>query len=201
MKHHKDERTLVIIKPDGVQRTLIGEIIQRYERVGLKLVGLKMLVPTAEHIEAHYTLDPNWKKNVGEKAIQSYAKKGMTPPSDDPIKVGDAVVERLRAYMTSGPVIAMVWQGAHAVDVIRKITGGTEPRSSDVGTIRGDFVLDSYPMADTDDRAIRNLIHASGTVEEADKEIPHWFSSDEITKYRLVQEEILYDVNLDGILE
>jgi nucleoside-diphosphate kinase len=201
MAHFKEEKTLVIIKPDGIQRTLIGEIIGRYERSGYKLVGMKMLVPTAEIVEKHYTLDPNWKKNVGEKAISSYEKKGQTPPSKDPIEVGNMVVERLKKYFTSGPVIAMVWQGAHVVEVVRKITGGTEPRSSDVGTIRGDFVIDSYQMADTDDRAIRNLIHASGSVEEANNEIDLWFKPEEITKYRLVQEEILYDVNIDGILE
>lgn len=201
MAHFKEERTLVIIKPDGLQRTLVGEIIKRYERVGLKLVGIKMVVPTADQVEKHYTLDPNWKKAVGEKAIVSYAKKGMTPPSADPIEVGNAVVERLKKYMTSGPVIAMVWQGAHVVEVIRKVTGGTEPRSSDVGTIRGDYVLDSYEMADTSDRAIRNLIHASGSVQEAENEINHWFSKEELFSYRLVQESILYDVNLDGILE
>lgn len=201
MAHFKEEKTLVIIKPDGVQRTLIGEIIGRYERSGYKLVAMKMLVPTAEMVEKHYTLDPNWKKNVGEKAISSYEKKGQTPPSKDPIEVGNMVVERLKKYFTSGPVIAMVWQGAHVVEVVRKITGGTEPRSSDVGTIRGDFVIDSYQMADTDDRAIRNLIHASGSVEEANNEIDLWFKGEEIVKYRLVQEEILYDVNLDGILE
>lgn len=201
MAHFKEERTLVIIKPDGVQRTLIGEIVGRYERSGYKIVAMKMLVPTAEIVEKHYTLDPNWKRNVGEKAISSYVKKGQTPPANDPIEVGNMVVERLKKYFTSGPVIAMVWQGAHVVEVVRKITGGTEPRSSDVGTIRGDFVIDSYQMADTDDRAIRNLIHASGSVEEANNEINLWFSPDEIIKYRLVQEEILYDVNLDGIFE
>lgn len=201
MAHFKEEKTLVIIKPDGVQRTLVGEIIGRYERSGYKMVAMKMLVPTAEIVEKHYTLDPNWKKNVGEKAISSYEKKGQTPPSKDPVEVGNMVVERLKKYFTSGPVIAMVWQGAHVVEVVRKITGGTEPRSSDVGTIRGDFVIDSYQMADTDDRAIRNLIHASGSVEEANNEIDLWFKPEEITKYRLVQEEVLYDVNLDGILE
>ncbi len=201
MSHHKDERTLVIIKPDGIQRTLIGEIVGRYERAGFKLVGLKMLVPSAEHVEAHYLLDPEWKQNVGEKAIASYRKKGEEPPSSDPLEVGGQVVERLKKYITSGPVIAMVWQGAHVVEVIRKITGGTEPRSSDVGTIRGDYVIDSYQIADSDDRAIRNLIHASGSVAEAEQEIPHWFKDDELIKYRLVQEQILYDVNLDGTLE
>ena len=197
----RDERTLVIIKPDGVQRSLVGEIIQRFERVGLKLVAMKMLVPTAEQIQEHYTLDPNWKKMVGEKAIESYRKKGLTPPSENPEEVGDSVIERLKKYMVSGPAVAMVWQGAHSVELIRKLVGGTEPRSSDVGTIRGDFVLDSYQMADTDDRAIRNLIHASGSVEEAENEIKHWFSDGEVTRYRIVQEKILYDVNIDGVFE
>src|SRR5262245_12803859 len=115
MAHHKDERTLVVIKPDGVQRTLIGEIIGRYERAGFKLVAMKMLVPEAKHVEEHYLLDPNWKKNVGVKAIESYRKKGEEPPSADPLEVGGQVVERLKKYLTSGPVIAMVWQGAHVV--------------------------------------------------------------------------------------
>jgi nucleoside-diphosphate kinase len=201
MEHPKTERTLVIIKPDGIQRTLIGEILQRYERVGLKLVGLKMILATEKMVEEHYLLDPNWRKNVGEKAIASYVKKGLTPPSTDPIEVGNSVVERLKKYLTSGPVICMVWEGAHSVELARKITGGTEPRSSDVGTIRGDYVLDSYQMADIDDRAIRNLIHASGSVPEAQMEIPHWFTNDELVTYRLVSEQIIYDVNLDGILE
>ena len=201
MQHPKEEKTLVIIKPDGVQRSLIGEIFKRYERVGLKLVGLKLMVPTAEQVEKHYTLDPEWKKNVGEKSIEGYREKGLTPPSDDPIAVGDKVIEVLTKYMVSGPVVLMVWQGAHAVGVVRKITGGTEPLTSDVGTIRGDFVLDSYQMADRDTRAIRNLIHASGSVDEANNEIAHWFTKDELVNYRLVQEQILYDVNLDGILE
>lgn len=197
---HK-ERTLVIIKPDGVQRSLIGEIVQRFERVGLKLVGMKFAVPEATMVEEHYTLDPEWKRKVGEKSIESYTKKGQTPPTTDPIEIGNAVVERLKGYMTSGPVVIMAWQGAHAVELVRKLVGGTEPRSSDVGTIRGDYVLDSYPMADADDRAIRNLIHASGSVPEAQQELAHWFAKNELVDYRLVQEGILYDVNLDGILE
>ena len=201
MSHPKTERTLVIIKPDGVQRTLIGEIIKRYERMGLKLIGIKMLVPEDTHVEKHYTLDPGWQKSVGEKAIAAYKKKGEEPPSNDPIEVGNRVLGNLKKYMTSGPVVAMVWQGAHGVEVVRKITGGTEPRTSDVGTVRGDFVLDSYMMSDSDDRAVRNLVHASGSVEEANNEIKHWFSDDELLDYRLVQEQILYDVNMDGILE
>ncbi|MDP3982281.1 MAG: nucleoside-diphosphate kinase [bacterium] len=201
MTHLKHEKTLVLIKPDGVQRSLIGEIINRYERAGLKLVGLKILVPTSDMVDRHYSLDPSWKQSVGEKAIASYEKRGMEPPSRDPIKLGDRVLDGLKKYLVCGPVIAMVWQGAHAVEVVRKITGGTEPRTSDVGTIRGDFVLDSYQMADTDGRAVRNLIHASGSVQEATQEIPLWFNENEILSYRLVQEQILYDVNIDGILE
>ncbi len=199
--HPSKEQTLIIVKPDGVQRTLVGEIILRYERLGLKLVAIKMLVPTAEHIEEHYTLDPAWRRVTGEKTIKGYKDKGLKPPSDDPLEITARILENLKRYMTSGPVIAIVWQGAHAVQIVRKITGGTEPLTSDVGTIRGDFVLDSYQMSDGDGRAVRNLIHASGSVEEAEKEINHWFKDEEIVKYRLVQEQILYDVNLDGILE
>lgn len=200
-EHPKKERTLVVIKPDGIQRTLIGEIVGRFERLGLKLTAVKMLVPTAEFVEQHYTLDPEWRRITGEKNIKSYVDKGETPWTTDPFEVTDRVLKNLQAYMTAGPVIAMVWQGAHVVELIRKLVGSTEPRKSDVGTIRGDFVLDSYVMGDTEGRAIRNLIHASGSVREAEMEIPHWFKPEEITNYRLVQEEIIYDVNLDGILE
>ncbi|MBX4198423.1 nucleoside-diphosphate kinase [Candidatus Parcubacteria bacterium] len=201
MKHPKHERTLVLIKPDAVQRSLIGEIIKRYEQVGLKLVAMKFLVPTEDHIETHYTLDPAWRKVTGEKTIKGYVDKGLEPPEKDPHKVTEALLTKLKKYMTSGPIIAMVWQGAHAVAIVRKITGSTEPLMSDVGTIRGDFVLDSYQMTDSDGRSIRNLVHASGSVKEAEQEIPHWFSAKELIEYRLVQEQILYDVNLDGILE
>ena len=195
------EKTLVIIKPDGVQRSLIGEVIGRYERCGLKLVGLKMLICEEEMVQKHYTVDPEWIKKVGEKAIDSYQKKGLTPPNTDPIAVGNGVLERLKKYITSGPVVAMVWQGAGAVGLVRKLTGGTEPLSSDVGSIRGDYTLDSYQLADTDDRAIRNIIHASGSVAEAEGEIKLWFKDEELLQYRLIAEQIIYDVNLDGILE
>lgn len=195
------EKTLVIIKPDGIQRSLIGEIVRRYERVGLKLVGVKMVVPTSEHIEKHYTLDPTWRQRNGEKSIKGYKDKGLTPPTEDPMKMSGMTLEKLKKYLSSGPVMPMVWQGLHAVQIIRKLTGGTEPLTSDVGTIRGDFVLDSYKISDDDNRAVRNTIHASGSVGEAEMEIKHWFSEGEIIDYRLIQERILYDVNLDGILE
>src|SRR3989338_198950 len=200
-KHHKEEKTFVIIKPDGVQRSLIGEIIKRYEKIGLKLIGLKMGVTTGEMIEKHYTIDPEWMRKTGEKTIANYKKKGAKPPSDGPIEITKIVLKNLKKYMTSGPVIMMVWQGAHAVGIVRKITGTTEPLTSDVGTIRGDFVLDSYIMSDTDGRAVRNILHASGTVEEAEKEIALWFRKDELINYSIIQETILYDIDLNSILE
>ena len=199
--HPKEERTLIVIKPDGIQRSLVGEIILRYERIGLKLMALKMLILSPEFIEQHYTLDPTWLKKTGEKTIAGYEAKGLKPPSKNPEEISAKILEGLKKYVAAGPVIAMVWQGAHAVQIARKVTGGTEPLVSDVGTIRGDFVLDSYQMADTDGRAVRNLIHASGSPEEADKEIAHWFTKEELMRYKVVQEKILYDVNLDGILE
>ncbi|NCF75389.1 MAG: nucleoside-diphosphate kinase [Xanthomonadaceae bacterium] len=201
MSHPKKEQTLIIIKPDGIQRTLIGEIIKRYERTGLKLIALKMLIAKTETIRKHYTIDPEWIIKVGEKSILSYEKKGLKAPYSDPEKVGNKVLKNLQGYMTSGPIILMVWEGNQAVGIVRKITGGTEPLVSDVGTIRGDFTVDSYQIADTDDRPIRNLIHASGTVDEAQKEIALWFLKEELLNYRLIQEQILYDVNMDGVKE
>lgn len=205
MKHPKNhpqyERTLTILKPDAIQRSLIGEIIRRYENVGLKLIATKMMVPSAGLIEKHYTLDPEWRRVTGEKTIKGYTDKGLEAPEKDPLKVTELLLKKLVKYMTAGPVIAMVWEGAHAVEIVRKLSGGTEPLLSDVGTIRGDYVLDSYRMTDQDKRSIRNLVHASGSVKEAAEEIQHWFSENEIIEYTHVQEKILYDVNLDGIGE
>ena len=195
------EKTFVVIKPDSIQRILIGEIIQRFERSGLKLSGLKFLIPTASMVEKHYTIDPDWIRKVGQKSIDGFIAKKISPPTLDPLELGKKVLKRMTRYMTSGPVIVMVWEGAHSVGIVRKIVGGTEPLTSDVGTIRGDFVLDSYQIADMDDRAVRNLVHASGSVNEANQEINIWFKPEEILNYHLVQDSILYDVNLDGILE
>ena len=197
----KNEQTLVLIKPDGIQRSLIGEIISRYEKTGLKLIGLKFVLPTKDLIEKHYLVDPEWKIKVGKKSIQAYKEKNLKPPHSEAEKVGGLILERLKSYLSCGPVVAMVWQGMNAVGVVRKITGQTEPLVSDVGTIRGDFTLDSSAIADIDDRAVRNLVHASGTDSEAQKEISLWFNPEELIQYKLVGESILYDVNLDGILE
>lgn len=199
--HPKKERTLVIIKPDGIQRNLVGEVIGRYENVGLKLVAMKMMVATSELVEKHYTLDPEWIRIAGEKSIKSAKEKGHIPLSEEPVEVGNIVLNSLKKYITSGPIIAMVWEGSHAVAIVRKMVGSTEPLSSDVGTIRGDYVIDSYQVSNQDGRAIRNLVHASGSAKEAEDEIKHWFKSEEIINYRHIQETILYDVNIDGVFE
>lgn len=202
-QHPSKERTLVIIKPDGVQRSLIGEIIKRYERSGLKMIAMKMLIPTEEMAIKHYyeVGGDAWLEEVGRKASAAYEKKGLKSPFATYMDNGRAIMQSNAKYLSAGPVVAMIWQGNQATALVRKITGGTEPLSSDVGTIRGDFTLDTYMMADLDQRSIRNLIHASGNTEEAEKEIPIWFKPEEILNYKLFQESVLYDVNLDGISE
>jgi len=198
---NKQEKTLVLIKPDGVQRSLIGEVIKRYESCGLKLVALKMLIPSQELALKHYSIDPEWAFKTGTKSIEAATARGEKLWTDDPVKYAEKIRETLKVYMASGPIVAMVWQGMNAVGVVRKITGSTEPLNSVPGTIRGDYTIDSYHAADSDKRAVRNIIHASGSVEEAEKEMAIWFKPEEILSYRLVSEEIIYDVNLDGILE
>lgn len=199
----KNERTLVVIKPDGVQRSLIGEIIKRYERVGLKLTAMKMLLPGEDMATKHYyeVGGDEWIEEVGRKARAAYEKKGEESPYKTNKDNGWAVLKANAKYLSSGPVVAMIWQGAGAVELVRKITGATAPLLADVGTIRGDFTLDSYALADADGRSVRNLIHASGTVDEAKQEIKIWFDEKEIIKYNHIQERIIYDVNLDGIKE
>jgi nucleoside-diphosphate kinase len=197
------EKTVVIIKPDGVQRSLVGEIIKRYERVGLKLVAIKLVIPTEEIATRHYyeVGGDEWIEAVGKKASAAYEKKGEKSPFASFQENGWAVLKNNAKYLSSGPVVAMIWQGNQAVELVRKITGSTEPLTSEMGTIRGDFTLDSYALADLDSRSVRNLIHASGKVEEAEKEIKIWFTEEEVLRYSLIAEQILYDVNLDGIKE
>ncbi len=189
----KLQRTLIVIKPDGVQRSLIGEIIQRYERTGLKLVAMKMFLPTEQLVEQHYDLDPTWRQRVGENTINAYLKKGLTPPRANPLDQAQFVIDSLKKYITSGPVIAMVWQGMNAVGIVRKVTGGTEPLTSDMGTIRGDFTIHSYQIADIDGVSVKNLVHASGSPAEADGEINLWFKESELVEYKLFNEGILYE--------
>lgn len=194
------ERTLVLIKPDAVQRSLIGEMISRFEKVGLKIIGLKIFIPTEEQIRKQYGPSKEEIEALGKRSIKAQAKLGQTI-KQSPFKQGMAIVDHLKKFMSSGPIVAMVLEGNQAVAIVDKLVGTTEPLSSDVGTIRGDYTLDSYQMADTDKRAVRNLIHRSASQEEAEREIRIWFKPEEILDYKLISEKILYDVNLDGILE
>jgi nucleoside-diphosphate kinase len=194
------ERSLVIIKPDGVQRSLIGEIIRRIERTGLKFTAMKLTVLNEESLWKHYNKNDEWFEKKGGNILKEIEAKGL-PVEKSAIEYGKDILRHLIAFMTSGPVITMVVEGNQATGIVSKIVGGTEPLSSDIGTIRGDLTIDSYALAGIDGRAVRNLVHCSESLEEAEREIKLWFKEDEILKYSLIQDRILYDVNLDGIME
>jgi nucleoside-diphosphate kinase len=194
------ERTLVILKPDAVQRSLMGEIIGRIERVGLKISAFKFVVPTEDICWKHYAKDEAWYETKGQRIIQDRESLGM-PVEKEAKEYGKDIILTIVKYFTSGPVLAMVVEGNRSVDVIKKLVGGTEPSTSDIGTIRGDLTIDSYELSSLDTRAVRNLVHCSDKPEEAEREIAIWFQENEVIQYRLVAEQILYDVNLDGILE
>ena len=197
---NKRERTFVIVKPDGIQRSLIGEVISRIERTGLKFVGMKFFVPKEEQCWSHYNKDDKWFEEKGGRILKERQDRGMSVDKSAS-EYGKDIVRQLVSFMTSGPVLAMAIEGNQAVGVVKKLVGSTEPLTSDVGTIRGDFTLDSYDLASLDSRAVRNLVHCSDKPEEALREIDIWFKPEELINYRLVQEQILYDVNLDGLLE
>jgi len=197
---NKQERTLVILKPDAVQRGLTGEIIKRLERTGLKLVALKIVMATEKQLWAHYEKDDAWFTKKGEQAISDRRAAGMA--ADKPaIEYGKDIVRFLVKFMMAGPVVPMIWEGNQAVGIVKKIVGATEPLSSAAGTIRGDYSLDSYGLASADERAVRNLIHCSDPLADAAREIPLWFQPAEILGYRLVADQILYDADLDGLRE
>jgi nucleoside-diphosphate kinase len=200
MNHPKKERTFVIIKPDGVQRSMIGEIISRFERVGLKISAMKFLVPKEQQCWTHYNKDDVWFQSKGERIVKGREEMKL-PVEKEAIEYGRDIIGQLVTFMTSGPVLAMVIEGNQAVGIVTKLVGGTEPLTSDIGTIRGDLTIDSYDLAGLDGRAVRNLIHCSDKPEEAEREIKIWFKEEEIVKYRSINEQMLYDVNLDGILE
>lgn len=190
----------MIIKPDGVQRGLMGDILSRFERVGLKCIAAKLVVPTEEQCWEHYNKTDEWFEEKGANIVKARTEAGV-PVEKEAIEYGKDIVRQLAQFMTSGPVLALAFEGNEAVGVVMKIVGSTEPLSSDVGTIRGDYTVDSYDLAGVDERAVRNLIHCSDSPEEAARETKIWFADNEIIDYRLVGEQILYDVNLDGILE
>ena len=200
MNNPKKERTLVILKPDAVQRGLIGEIIKRIEHTGLKLVALKIVNATEEQLWSHYNKDDEWFLKKGTRTIEELKAAGRQIDKDA-IEYGKDIIRALVKFMSCGPIVPMVFEGNQAVGIVKKIVGSTEPLTSDGGTIRGDFTLDSYELSSLDGRAVRNLVHCSDPVEDAIREIPIWFKEEELLNYRLIAEQILYDVNLDGIKE
>lgn len=200
MNHPKKERTFVILKPDAIQRGLMGEIIKRFESVGLKMVALKMVMATEQQCWDHYNKDEAWYLKKGANIIKNREDLGM-PVEKEALEYGKDIIRALAKFMTAGPIVPMIFEGNQAMGIVKKIVGGTEPLTSEVGTIRGDYTLDSYELSSYDDRAVRNLIHCSDVVEEAEREIKIWFNESEIVNYRLIAEGILYDVNLDGIRE
>ncbi len=173
------ERTLVIVKPDGVRRGLVGEIIARFERCGLEIERLELRRATADLMIRHYPSDEEWLTKVGGKTLKTYQTYGLDPIQEvgttDALEIGKKVKVWLVDFMTSGPVVAMVLRGNHAVDVVRKIAGDTIPLFAAPGTIRADYAIDSPDLANAEHRAVANLVHASGTVEEAEYEIGLWF--------------------------
>ncbi len=196
-KHPHQERTFVILKPDTVQRSLIGEVIKRFEQTGLKCTAMKMFVPDEATLMKHYNKDDAWFLKKGERIIDDLKSQGR-PIEKEAIEYGKDIIRTIVHYMTVAPVVAMIWEGNESVAVVTKLVGTTEPKTSDVGTVRGDFTVDSYGHSSYENRAVRNLVHCSESPEEAEREIALWFSEEEIMQYTTAQERIMYDVNLDG---
>lgn len=186
------EKTFIAIKSEAIQRHLIGEIIRRFERRGLKLAAMKMTVATKEIISKHYPDNDSWYLPTGEKTIEGYKQRGIKIDKS-PKEVAQKIREQLIDYFSDRPLICMVWEGAHAVQIGRKTVGSTNPLEAAPGTIRGDFTVDSYELADAHNRNVRTLVHASGSVKEAEGEIRLWFSANEIIDYDMVSSKILYD--------
>ncbi len=181
-----------MIKPDGVSRGLIGEIIRRVEQRGLKVIALEMFQPTREQMDNHYPKDEAWIRRLGQKTLTTYAKYGYEARQElgleDELGIGQKVRGWLIDFMTSAPLVKMVVEGVHAVDMIRKLCGATMPALAEMGTIRGDFSVDSAASANKEKRSVHNLVHASETPEEAAHEIAHWFSLDKIHSYQRTDE-------------
>lgn len=183
------EQTVVLIKPDGIKRGLIGEIVKRFEQTGLKLVATKLTSPSKEHFEQHYnSADPKRLQLWGEKTLKNYTEFGKNAKkdfgTDDPAELGKLVSKWLMDYVTSGPVLAMVWEGRHAVQNGMNIAGPTMPVNAPAGTIRGDFSTDSAAYANSEKRGVMNLVHVSTSVEEANFEKSHWFTPEEFYSYK-----------------
>jgi nucleoside-diphosphate kinase len=184
----KEEKTFVLIKPDGVRKGLVGEILSRFEQRDLKIVALEMFHATRKEMDNHYPKDEKWIRRLGEKTMATYAKYGQDVKKDfgtsDLTRVGKTVRGWLLDFMSSAPMVKIIVQGVHSVDMVRKIVGPTMPYLAEMGTIRGDFSADSPVNANAERRAVYNLVHASETPEEAKHEINHWFGKNAIFKYK-----------------
>ncbi len=175
------ERALVIVKPDGVERSLIGNVVSRFEAAGLKVVGAKMLLPDEEKTGRHYAEDEPWLLSVGKKSKQSYMEKGIETKESER-EIGMKVRSLLISEFMRGPVFAFILEGNAANETARKLAGSTEPKKADPSTIRGSYSTDSYALADLEKRPVRNIIHVSDSPEGAEREIKIWFTAAEIFK-------------------
>lgn len=185
------EKTFIAVKHDGVQRGLVGEVIRRFEQRGLKLVAIKMVRPDEKLAKKHYPLTKEWVRNTAETTRKSWQAKGITLKETDDQICGRINVW-LKDYLTEGPVVAMVWEGAHAIEVGRKIVGTASAKNSPPGTIRGDYSIDSYEIADVKKRPVRNIVHASGNKAEAENEVNLWFTKKEILDYHRKDWDIIH---------
>ncbi len=194
----KKQKALLIIKPDGVQRGLIGKIVSRFETVGLKIIGLKFEWATREKIIAHYPETEAWFKKVGERTLTNYAKKGLDAKkifgTDDAVSIGKTVKGWLVDYMRESPVFLAVVEGYDAIEIVRKLSGNTIPVLAAPGTIRGDFSHDTIDLANEQSRPLRNIIHASDTVEDGEKEVNLWFKPEELFSYETAGEKFMYSL-------
>jgi len=194
--HPSQERTVVIVKPDAVVRGLIGEIIARFERRGLKVIALKMIWPTKEHVEKHYSGSEEWLRGMGQKTIEAFKEYGMDVKekmgTDDPMEIGKKVQKWNVSYLSKAPVVAMILKGMHAISTVRKLVGHTLPILAQPGTIRGDYSIDTNTAANLDGRAIHNIVHASGDPSESAHEIEHWFPPEEILDYKRAEDDAMF---------
>ena len=192
------EKTVVLIKPDGVKRGVIGEVISRFEKTGLKILAMKMVWIDKKMAQKHY---PNARiellKGIGQKTLDTYKKYGMDPGEDlgtkNALEIGKMVNNWNMDFLTSGPVVAILLQGLHAIENIRLMAGNTLPTLAAPGTIRGDYSVDSPALANVKKRAVRNIIHASGNPEEANYEEQLWFRKEDIFEYKRAEEEIMFE--------
>ena len=186
------ERTLVLIKPDGVKRSISGKIISRFEDSGLKIIAMKMFWVDEKFAQEHYKLDEEWAKSVFHKTKTTREGQGNPFPFKDHMEYGKMIQRWNMDFLKEGPVIAIVLQGPHAIEIVRKIAGSTEPRQAAPGTIRSDFAsIESYAVANDSERVLRNLIHASDSLETAKREIALWFSKDELHSDYETSDELL----------